>query len=327
MSRKTWFRIGLSLLLLGAALYFLGRELTRISLSELWTHARAIPAQRLELMLVIGAANYLQLTRYDVLALRYLKRRFPYPRVAFVSFIASTFARNIGPSVASGGSVRYRFYSAWGVPIGEIATLIAFLSLTLFIGFSAVAGLCFTLSAEAISTSLPVPSVGWRAIGVVLLALCLAYFALCARQPTITLGDRQFTPPSLTIALNQALTSGVDWLAMAGMVTLLLPTNSVSYVEVLAVVLIAQVAGVWSQVPGGLGVFEAIVLAALSPRLPTPVLLSSLLLYRCLYFFVPLTIASALLLSAEARALGAKTRSTRQAQRPGLGRTGSPGAR
>lgn len=312
MSRKAWFRIGLSLLLLGAALYLLGREIARISPSELWSHAREIPGERLGLMLAIGAANFLQLTRYDVLALRYLKRRFPYPRVAFVSFIASTFARNIGPSVASGGSVRYRFYSAWGVPNGEIATLIAFLSLTLFIGFSAVAGLCFTLGAGVIATSLPVPSVGWRAIGGALLALCLGYFALCARQPTLTLRNRQFNPPSLTIALNQALTSGVDWLAMAGMVTLLLPASSASYVEVLAVVLVAQVLGVWSQVPGGLGVFEAIVLAALSPRLPTPVLLSSLLLYRCLYFFVPLAIASALLMSAEAGALRKRDPRTRE---------------
>jgi phosphatidylglycerol lysyltransferase len=314
MSKKPWFRIGLSLLLLGAALYFLGREVARVSLAELWKHAQSIPVERLGFMLAIGAANYLQLTRYDVLALRYLKHKFPYPRVAFVSFIASTFARNIGPSVASGGSVRYRFYSAWGLPIADIATLIAFLALTLFVGWSTVAGFCFTFGASAVTTSLPIPSVGWRIIGGALLALCLAYFALCARQPTLTIRGRQFNPPSLRIALNQALTSGVDWLAMPAMVTLLLPAESVSYVEVLAVVLLAQVAGIWSQVPGGLGVFEAVVIAALTPRLPTSVLLSSLLLYRCLYFFVPLAIAAALLLGAEASDLREKTRARKEAQ-------------
>ncbi|HEY5956179.1 MAG TPA: hypothetical protein VIV60_06490 [Polyangiaceae bacterium] len=308
MSNKPWFRFGLSLLLLGAALYVLRREIERTSLSELWMHARAIPAQRLGLMLTIGAVNSLQLTRYDVLALRYLRRTFPFPRVAFVSFIASVFARNVGPSVASGGSVRYRFYSAWGLPVGEIAMLIGFLSLTLFVGFSAVSGLCFTFAADAIATSLPGPSVGWRLLGGGLLAFCLAYLVLCARQPTLTVRGRRFKPPSLQIALNQALTSGVDWLAMAGMVTLLLPDDSVRYVEVLAIVLVAQVAGVWSQVPGGIGVFEAIVVAALSSRFPIPVLFSTLLLYRCLYFFVPLAIASTLLVGAETGELGEKTR-------------------
>lgn len=315
-----WLRVGISLLLLGAALYFLSREFANASLTELWKHVLAIPGERLGWMLAIGAANYVQLTRYDVLALRYLKHQFPYPRVALVSFIASTYARNIGPSVASGGSVRYRFYSAWGLQLSEIAALLMFLALTLFIGWSAVAGICFMFAEDTIHTSLPLPSVGWRLIGGALLALCLAYFALCARQPTLTIRGRRITPPSLGIALNQALTSGVDWLAMAGMVTLLLPANSVTYVEVLTVVLVAQVAGIWSQVPGGLGVFEAIVLAALSSRLPTSVLLSSLLLYRCLYFFVPLAIASALLLGAEVtmRERLDLTSQTRQAQRPAV---------
>jgi len=308
MTKKPWFRIGLSVLLLGAALYFLRRELSRVSVAEIWAHLRSIPATRLGLMLALGVANYLQLTRYDVLALRYLGHQLPYARVAFVSFIASAFARNIGPSVASGGSIRYRFYSAWGLSAAEIATLIAFMSLTFFVGFSAVAGICFALGAGAMTDRLPVPGVGLRVIGAVLLALLVGYFLMCARQPTIIIRGRQFSPPSLRIALGQALTSGLDWLAMAGMLTLLLPPGTVSYVEVLAAVLVAQVAGVWSQVPGGLGVFEAIVVAALSPRIPASAVLSSVLLYRCLYFFLPLGVASLLLVGSETGQLRAKGR-------------------
>ncbi len=288
MGLASGLRAALSLLLLGAALYVLHRELHAVSLDELWLRLRQNSPGRVALAVVLTLFNYAQLTRYDALGLRYLGRELPLPRLLLVSFVATAFARNIGPSVASGGSVRYRFYSSWGLSAREIATLIAFLSLTFFVGFSSVAGVGFSFAPDSWTRALPVPSPVLRGVGIALLSLLLGYFVLCWRQPSLRLRGRSWSPPRLGIALGQLATAGLDWLLMSGILLLLLPAGAVDYLPLLLALLVAQVAGVFSQVPGGLGVFESILLTTLGHTVPTATLLSTLLLYRTLFFFMPL---------------------------------------
>jgi len=70
--------------------------------------------------------------------------------------------------------------------------------------------------------------------------------------------------------------------------------STVGYPHVLAVYVLAFVAGLISHVPGGLGVFDAVVLVGLSTRLPADQILAGLLAFRVVYHLVPLVSAGAL---------------------------------
>ncbi len=56
----------------------------------------------------------------------------------------------------------------------------------------------------------------------------------------------------------------------------------------------AMTLGYLSHVPGGVGIFEALIVIAL-PDIPAGALLGSLVVYRCLYYLLPLAVASLLL--------------------------------
>jgi phosphatidylglycerol lysyltransferase len=59
------------------------------------------------------------------------------------------------------------------------------------------------------------------------------------------------------------------------------------------VFLIALVAGTASQVPGGLGVFEAVVMLLVGPRMDSRALLAALVAFRAVYLLLPLLVAAA----------------------------------
>src|SRR3546814_12297207 len=74
----------------------------------------------------LAVASYFLLILYDALALRYVARRLPYSRIALASFVAYAFSNNIGVALLSGGSIRYRLYSSWGLSAGEVNRIIGF---------------------------------------------------------------------------------------------------------------------------------------------------------------------------------------------------------
>jgi uncharacterized membrane protein YbhN (UPF0104 family) len=300
MKRSDWVRALIGIVLLLVAAWALTSRLRHVNLHDVWAHVRAMPTTRLLGAALLAAGNYLQLTLYDVLGLRYLGASLRYRRVALVSFIATAFGHNIGPSFASGGSVRYRFYSAELLTNRQIATLIGFLAFTFTVGFAVVGGATLLFAPARLSVAGLPPGL-LRGIGAVLLALAALYAAAVLLAPRLRF-LRRFQLPTPQIALGQLFVSGVDWLVMASILKLLLPADSVAYFDLLRLLFVAQFAGMVSQVPGGLGVFESLMVAALTSALSAESVLSTLLVYRVLYFFGPLVLAAGLLLATELRA-------------------------
>lgn len=58
---------------------------------------------------------------------------------------------------------------------------------------------------------------------------------------------------------------------------------------------LAQIAGIISNVPGGLGVFETVLMLLLAPAVEADGLLGSLLVYRVIYYLTPLLMGVVLL--------------------------------
>jgi phosphatidylglycerol lysyltransferase len=81
----------------------------------------------------------------------------------------------------------------------------------------------------------------------------------------------------------------------------LLPPSELSFVSFLGAFLIAILLGMASHVPGGVGVFEGLMVLLLEPYLPAAQLLPALVVYRAVYYLLPLTIALVVMVGDEVR--------------------------
>jgi uncharacterized membrane protein YbhN (UPF0104 family) len=131
-------------------------------------------------------------------------------------------------------------------------------------------------------------------------------------------GHELYLPP-WRMALLQFAMACANWSLMAGVVYVLLGQR-IAYSDVLAVLLIAAVAGVITHVPAGLGVFEFVFVALLSHVVPESRLVGALLGYRAIYYIGPLAVAALLYLVIELRGRRAP-RDAPAAKRPGSGTT------
>jgi uncharacterized membrane protein YbhN (UPF0104 family) len=96
--------------------------------------------------------------------------------------------------------------------------------------------------------------------------------------------------------------SSLDWILAAAVLYALLPADpSISYAAYFGIYLLAQFAGVVSNIPGGLGVFETVLLLLLPPAVSSNALFTSLIAYRMVYYLLPLGVAILLLAGYEIR--------------------------
>lgn len=290
--------------LFAVALWVLHRELWAYSYHDILAALAAIPAPRILLALFLTIVNYAVMTGYDMLALRHIGRRISLLRTVLASFISYAFSLNIGASVLSGGSVRYHMYSGWGLSTLEVTSVVAFCSVMFFAGLLATAGVLFLCVPLPLPPSLPLPFVSLRAVGALLLAGVGGYLFLGwrRRRPLIFIGW-QFPLPGPAMIASQVAISSLDWVLAGAVFFALLPSLPLSaFPMVLGSFLLAQIAGLLSQLPGGLGVFETAILLLLGQALPSGQLFGALLAYRGIYYLLPLATSVTLLGLHEAMA-------------------------
>lgn len=285
-----WLGGVISLLLLAVASFAIHHELKTYHYHDILRHLSEIPRPQLLLAVVLTAVNYLALTGYDTLAFRHIHRVLAYPKIALTSFISYVFSYNVGLSVFGGTAIRYRFYSSWGISAEDVARISAFCTLTLWLGFFATAGVIFLFQPLQLHTRIAfLESV--RPLGALFVFLIGFYFLWGSLGGKILkIKSWRFDVPSPRLSLAQLAVSCVDWVIAASVLYVLLPP-SIPFRSFLAVFLLGQFAGLISHVPGGLGVFETTILYFLSPYLPAPSILGSLVAYRAIYYFGPLIIA------------------------------------
>jgi phosphatidylglycerol lysyltransferase len=297
MYKKTLHNLGLlvSATLFVLALYIIHNKLHQYHYHDIANQIIQTPRWFLFLAVLFTFLDYLLLTGYDVLALRYIRNPLRYPQVATASFIGYAFS--INTTVIGGSAARYRIYSSLGISTVKIARLVIFCSVTFWLGFFAIGALSFLFQPLHISQVPYLPYVSVRAVGAVLAAVVLAYIVMIIliKKP-LKIRGWEFESPGLALSLGQILISSLDWAVAAAVLYVLLPENlSVTYSQFLGIFLLAQLVGLVSSVPGGLGVFESAILLLMSEYGDTAGIISSLLLYRVIYYLLPLMIASALL--------------------------------
>jgi phosphatidylglycerol lysyltransferase len=249
-----------ALLLFAAALVILHSHAQAYRPSEVRRALRTLQAWQPFAALGLAAASYLLLTLYDVLALRHVGQTLPYGRVALASFTAYAFSHALGFASIIGPSIRYRVYTPLGLTAGEVAETSGFVIVTFTTGLVAVFPVIALLDPSSLET-LGISRPAGIAIGTLGLLLMAGYVGLgwWMDRPIRLFGYPLYLPrPS--IAGAQIALSVVDLSLVAAVLYACLPhASAVGYPHVLAVYVLAFVAGLISHVPGGLGVFDAVV--------------------------------------------------------------------
>lgn len=299
-------------LLTGAA-YLLYRSLKNVELMKLWHELQVFPPSAIALAILLTAASHLALTSYDYIGVRYIRRPLSYWRVALAAFTAYSISHSLGFAAVTGGAVRYRMYSRWGFGAVDVAQIMAMAGITLFLGMFLIGGIALLLDGAQVQAWTDLPSEGINTLGVLCLAVVFFYGTIgFIRQEPLRLWGFELAVPSPRFAAIQIAVSGIDWLIVASVLYVLLPPNDVfTFPTFLGVFVVAYLLGIISNVPGGLGVFESVILITLQQSVPTETIVSSLLVYRGVYHLLPLMIGGTIFLVTELRRTRSETKAGR----------------
>lgn len=306
-----WTRIASVLLrvaLFAIALVSIWHVLNGVSLGQMLASMRLYGWRNVALGVAFTTASFLALGLVELFSLRYIGRRaeraIPRRTAITTAFIANAYSQSVGLAVLTGAAVRIRAYSRYGLDALEAARITGFVTATATLGLLTTAAVALLTSPDPF-TFLIAGSMSLRAVGALLALIVIAYigWGVFGKAEFQGRGKWRIRRPSWKVALAQVGISSIDW-ALAGTVLfVLLPRDQVlPYAGFLGVYFVAQTAAVLSHVPGGVGVFEAIILALLtssphggaSSSLATAGLAASLFLYRILYYLLPLCVAIAI---------------------------------
>ncbi|HEY6645426.1 bifunctional lysylphosphatidylglycerol flippase/synthetase MprF, partial [Povalibacter sp.] len=287
-----WLGALIPFALLAIAALILHKELSARQLSAALDSARGIRLGAVATAIALTVVSYLVLTFYDFLALRYIGKRLNRALIVFTAFIAYAFSHTISFASLTGAAIRYRLYAAQGVSIGDVARIAAFNVLTLGSGCILVGGMSLVLMPAGVAGVANIPD-GWvRVVGAAAMAGVVAYLAYAARPGTALQFRGWSLPlPGTKLAVRQVIVGVIDVaLACAVLWTLLPASANVGFVAFSGIYVIACTVGLLSHVPGGVGVFESMVLLFL-PQVPRHDLLGALIAYRAIYYLAPLALA------------------------------------
>ncbi len=289
------------LVFFGIAVFMLYHQLSKYNLSDIKHALTDIPPRNLILSVIASVLGYVALSSYDYLALKYINRKLAAWKWILVGFIGFSVSNNAGHAIVSGGAVRYRFYTRWRFKGFEIVKMV------MFSGMTYLMACCFLIVVGYVLT--PEHAFGGQSgskattfiVTLVSLIGLIVYFGLCAwyKKP-VYFKNLSFKVPSVKMALAQVLLGGADIL-MASLVLyfVLIPFADIPFNVFMGVFIIAQVLGVFSQVPGGLGVFEGLFLLILPSDANAAHLFGALIAYRVIYYLLPLAVSGLTLLAYE----------------------------
>jgi phosphatidylglycerol lysyltransferase len=293
----------ISLLLFVMAIFVVRHEVEVYRWHDIRQALQSFPLSLLVTCVAITLLAYVALSFYDYLALEYAGEKLPYQRVLFTSFLSYTISNNVGHAWLSGGSMRYRLYSSWGVSGVSIAKVVAFCTVTYILGALTLVLIGFGISSGHMPITNKLPN-GTLQVALLLSTIFIGawwWLVLVYRKP-LTIKNFSLTVPSPSLALRQLLVALLD-LSLASLV-LYLPLFhfiGIPFGDFLVLYIFAQLIGLISQVPGGIGVFEGSFLFLASNQYPAQHILASLIIYRVIYYFMPLLISACMLVAYEIR--------------------------
>lgn len=273
------------------------RQLSKYSLEELKNSILNIPAKNLVYASIASFVGYVALSTYDYLALKYVKQKLETWKWVLTGFIGFSVSNNAGHAIVSGGAIRYRFYSHWGVNTGNIVKMVTFSGFTYLVAcfFLIILGYFLTPSnAYGESNSTQISTFITMILSVIGLAIYL--WGSLYYDKSLVIKGVDFKMPNFKLALEQIFIGSID-IVMASLVlySVLICFVEIDFATFMGAFIIAQVLGVYSQVPGGLGVFELVFSNILPGQDNQAILFGALIAYRIIYYLLPLILSGIVL--------------------------------
>ncbi|MGA2995555.1 lysylphosphatidylglycerol synthase domain-containing protein [Bradyrhizobium sp.] len=306
--------VAVSITVIGIACYVLYHMLRDIDTFEVIEAIKSTEPRSIALAALFVAAGYFTLTFYDLFAVRAIGHSdIPYRVNALAAFASYSIGHNVGASVFTGGAVRYRIYSAWGLNAIDVAKICFIAGLTFWLGNAAVLGIGIAYHPEAASSVDQLPSWLNRVIAIAIIIGLVAYVVwVWVRPRNVGRGPWTVVLPGGPLTLLQIAIGIVDlgFCALA-MYTLVPDEPNLGFVVVAVIFVSATLLGFASHSPGGLGVFDAAMLVGLW-QMDKEDLLAGMLLFRVLYYIAPFVI-SVILLTFREVIIGTRSKRLRQA--------------
>lgn len=284
-----------SLSFLIVAIFFLIKALHGLSLKEILYNINTVNPGKLVVAGLLCFVNYLVMIGYDWIGLKYAGVHLPFRKVALASFVGDTLNNNLGLSAIVGSTIKFRFYSAWGVGSSSIARAIGFYTIGYWLGFSFLSSISFLYYFPQISYLGEWGRHIQLGVSVVLMLPVVLFVTMLFqnRIKKIDLGKFHIDIPSRGKGLGVVLIGIIDWTITGVMFYILMPQSVLSDVfKFISMYVISHIAGMASQVPGGLAVFESAAML-MNQEHATVNIMASLLLFRLLFFIAPFIVGLA----------------------------------
>ncbi|MGY8707030.1 lysylphosphatidylglycerol synthase domain-containing protein [Bradyrhizobium sp. 18BD] len=304
----------ISVAVIGIACYVLYHMLRGIDFNEVLEAIKSTEPSQIAMAALFVAAGYFTLTFYDLFAVRAIGHsHVPYRINALAAFTSYSIGHNVGASVFTGGAVRYRIYSAYGLNAIDVAKICFLAGLTFWLGNAAVLGLGISYHPEAAASIDQLPPWLNRALAMMIIVALVAYVVWVWTQPRVVgRGPWTVVLPGGPLTLLQIAIGIVDLGFCALAMYVLVPDEpNLGFVVVAVIFVSATLLGFASHSPGGLGVFDAAMLVGLW-QMDREELLGGMLLFRVLYYLSPFVI-SVILLTFREVIIGARSKRLQQA--------------
>lgn len=288
------FRIAVPLVIAGISIFVLHYLATHVKWSDVKTDVIATPDISLLWAVVATFVSFTGMALYDVIAVENLaKGKIPLRIAAMTGACGYAISNFLGFSYLTGTAVRYRAYASLVPDITVVAGVMATSWIAFWMGMFLFLGGLLTIHPAGLSTVIDIGNGTETAIGLALLTLLVVLVIwLGTGKRQMSLHGEGFKLPGLKMSGLLTGAAIIDIVAAAMTLYVLMPADLTQSFPYFFVVYIAATGlGILSHSPAGLGVFEAVIIAALGGSGRSDVL-AALLLYRAIYTFLPFLVAS-----------------------------------
>lgn len=287
--------IGLAAALFGAWLLY--RVIGRYDATEIVGALDKLSAVDFALAGLFTIVSFLALAVGEYCAVRYSGHRVGLGRIARTSTAAIGIGHAVGLAALSSGAIRYRMYGRAGVKLEDLGRIMLFAGFTVAVGMGTVGGVAMVAQPHAIAQLLGMEVGQVRLIGGALLAAVVGYVGLCALHlRDIQIGRFTLPLPSPRLALGQIAAGATNYAAIAAcLYACLRPFAEADYPTVATLYVGSDAAALIGHVPGGWGVLEYV----LTSTLEQPHLIAGILVFRTIYYLVPLFVGLGVFLQDE----------------------------
>jgi len=285
--------LAIILFVIWLSIRYLSHVSRELSASQVWTTLKGISLRKVIGALFLTSVNYLIVIGYDFITASQLRLKIPKTHLSLISLISFIFNNNLGFGALMGGILRFRFLSRFRIPPMVTGNYMILFSWIYWLGLLSLGTIFFLFISPGYVITLPFSAVTIKAslIGTAAaLILGLFLFLVTIKKHCHVKNKLLYPIASPKLALAQIVISTFDWLLLACVLYTLLPSGSVFFLRYFPIFLLAQIGAVVSHVPAGIGAFDSVFIFYLKPVLGINSVVTTLLLFRIIYFLIPLGI-------------------------------------